>query len=101
MSEHSPEPWHIDDLGYIVSSAGDLVFDELATSNALDADLRRIVACVNFCAVLDTEYLEGHRLVKGHDGMTLADIPGCEGVHLSHPVVMKFDGIPVVRKDAT
>ena len=56
-SKHTPEPWHIGAM-----ESGQVAIDAANGSEItgwLDPDdARRIVACVNACAGLDTEYLE-------------------------------------------
>lgn len=59
MSElHSPEPWTIDDKVRVHDANGrDLEYD---CADGFDAnDIRRIVACVNACAGIPSELLNG------------------------------------------
>lgn len=71
MSEHSPEPWTAwrcdfhsnfpNACGYQDANGvvNDLSKDVYECRNAVDADdMRRIVACVNFCQHLPTETIE-------------------------------------------
>jgi len=57
MADHSPEPW---------LQAGDVILcgdgPDIAqtTGYNFDANARRIVACVNACKALSTEWLESH-----------------------------------------
>lgn len=61
MSEHTKEPWSTDYMGSgeadIVGSGGASIICG-STGYVSDADARRIVACVNACAEIDTEMLE-------------------------------------------
>jgi hypothetical protein len=60
MTEHTKEPWHLSQDGqHILSRTGELSFAHVAeVFHELD-DARRIVACVNVCAGISTEALEG------------------------------------------
>ena len=72
--QHTPEPWYTDEsCGYpcdihdklngdlIVRAFGDQVNDVDGVANA-----RRIVACVNACAGMQTESLESGDLIAAH-----------------------------------
>lgn len=63
---HSPEPWKIDDDGIIVGSDGSEVCDSVVGCRCHDDpaamsedDKDRIVACVNFCRDIPTEWMQG------------------------------------------
>ena len=63
---HSPEPWKIDDDGTIVGSDGSEVCDPVVGCRYHDDpaamsedDKDRIVACVNFCRDIPTEWMQG------------------------------------------
>jgi hypothetical protein len=57
VSDHSPEPWRIDEQNRVTDATGHIVmFGELDCIEA--GDPRRIVACVNACAGIPTEALE-------------------------------------------
>ena len=62
MTQHTPEPWvRGERLLDIVSSKGNLVARLAGTAGKCeveDANLRRIVACVNACAGWETNQLE-------------------------------------------
>ena len=65
MSEHTKEPWgyelHCGSYLRIYSETNSGIVDGCGccgSPNCEDADARRIVACVNACAGLDTELLE-------------------------------------------
>lgn len=65
MSEHTPEPWiaKTDCPGeccWMIYRDGedDSVFDAINSPEMREADARRIVACVNACAGIDTSELE-------------------------------------------
>lgn len=61
---HSPEPWRVyNKAPQIVNADGDHFLDcrDISGHRETDADpedIRRIVACVNFCKGVDTELLE-------------------------------------------
>lgn len=71
-TEHTPEPWKAKDGGLIgptdrpsiaqVLSKGTEQGDELARANA-----RRIVACVNACKGIPTDFLENENLENWHE----------------------------------
>lgn len=71
MSEHSPEPWEVTEVGagefFIVKfePGGDGWEHSVGEIDRLE-DARRIVACVNFCRQFPTDYLEGRQLVYIH-----------------------------------
>ena len=68
--EHTKEPWHSPGIGEVCDQSGRVIAicidcnpveEELRPDPALDegdANARRIVACINACAGLDTEKLE-------------------------------------------
>lgn len=64
MSEHTKEPWAFDKYGQVVDGDNEsIVLAKFALStgsrnNVAVENTRRIVACVNACAGLDTELLE-------------------------------------------
>lgn len=62
MSEHTKEPWRTKTGSaweFADSEGGDIGFCDCGTKNSRDeANARRIVACVNYCAGLSLEYLE-------------------------------------------
>lgn len=60
VSEHTKEPWRVEDLIEIWGDDNYLFF--IAQLNGFDA--RRIVACVNACAGLSNEYLENTQLME-------------------------------------
>ena len=64
--DHAPEPWHVDDGGdgeiMLWGGAGSVEDPDIGEIYAMD-NARRIVACVNACAGIPTERLEGARLV--------------------------------------
>ena len=53
QQQHTPEPWKVSDKSKRVISYG---HDEVVINS--EANARRISACINACAGLDTEYLE-------------------------------------------
>lgn len=61
---HSPEPWWVDDDGFIASGTGTehvTVADPRMMppgDDLMDDNAQRIVACVNACKGIDTELLE-------------------------------------------
>ena len=74
MSKHTPEPWRVGRPGAVVS---DTPVPEMGGSDAveyygghligesiIEANARRIVACVNACRGLGTDELEQHGLVS-------------------------------------
>ncbi len=67
MSEHSPEPWEIEDedsAPHIISATKGHVVDGEGRDERMLVDFRRVVACVNFLAGIDTVMLE--RFVMDH-----------------------------------
>jgi hypothetical protein len=84
MSDHSPEPWKVQEIGRyvrIVSQDGMVTSDNSFTPTGHE-DAARIVACVNFCREFDTEFLEGRRLKRltAEDEVRVAaDIDGFDG----------------------
>ena len=63
MSEHASEPWVVRDqfpFQYIV--AGNRVIVARMGGDSVEADARRIVACVNYLAGMPTEWLEKHSI---------------------------------------
>lgn len=69
MPEHSPEPWGIAKVegtndGFIEDADKEVVADH--DPRMSDADLQRIVACVNACAGVPTSRLEPDRLLAEH-----------------------------------
>ena len=65
MNEHSPEPWKWQETGpidaHIVARDGTRVIGGEASEGYVfedDPNIQRIVACVNACQHLPTEYLE-------------------------------------------
>ena len=72
MPDHSPEPWTLEIEGSLFparDAEGEGVFaDEIGPMD--EADARRIVACVNFCRNLDTDWLEKYVADQG-----LPDLP--------------------------
>lgn len=54
---HTPEPWRVSGTGHICAGDKVIPYDDLK------ADARRIVACVNACAGIKTEALEGSDLI--------------------------------------
>ena len=56
---HSPEPWkmRVEDDGHIMLQVDDKG-GRLVAYGGTEEDLRRIVACVNYCAHLTTDFLE-------------------------------------------
>lgn len=83
MSKHTPEPWvRGDRLLDIVSSKGNLVARLAGTVGKCeieDANLRRIVACVNACRGLPTDELEQKGLVAAVGTQLLASDDRAEG----------------------
>lgn len=57
MSEHSPEPWSVGDAYGCACLFAETGQDPIGIDLS-ESDARRIVACVNFCRGLETEYLE-------------------------------------------
>lgn len=57
MSEHTKEPWVADAYGNILAGSPAYYLGRIDQDDAV-ANARRIVACVNACAGLDTEWLE-------------------------------------------
>lgn len=56
---HTPEPWEVTDLRYIrQSNEPRHVVARAAKMDGMEANARRIVACVNACEGIDTESLE-------------------------------------------
>lgn len=69
MSEHTKEPWTYQkecvgnyQIAHDHSGAGTL---EVTANTITEANARRIVACVNACAEIDTEVLEKHAGQQG------------------------------------
>jgi len=75
MSDHSPEPWRYKDsdgssLGGLMDANGkdicwfgnDESYYPTAGNEPSPADVRRIVACVNFCRELPLEWIAQHRV---------------------------------------
>ena len=61
MPEHSPEPWSWNAKEMVLYDAqGEVVLDNGECYQVRDEDFVRIVACVNFCKGLSTEFLETH-----------------------------------------
>lgn len=68
MSKHTPEPWRVGRPGTVVSDtpvpgmggsdAVEYYGGHLIGESITEANARRIVACVNFCAGISTENLE-------------------------------------------
>ena len=92
---HSPEPWSVGttDIGgekynTLFSGGNELMLSQSAgyggetVIDISEDDLRRIVACVNFCREFPTEILEQRRMLYAtkENWGTLADIPGFEGL---------------------
>lgn len=66
MSEHTKEPWnHSGDE--VKTADGNLIAVTLLGTSLIEnqANARRIVACVNACAGIDTEVLEKHAGQQG------------------------------------
>lgn len=68
MSRHTPEPWrYVKDkdggnTAFLIENADGIMWNIAGTFSTFDddeANARRIVACVNACAGLSTELLEG------------------------------------------
>lgn len=56
---HTPEPWEVTDLRYIrQSNEPRHVVARASKMDGMEANARRIVACVNACAGISTELLE-------------------------------------------
>ena len=56
---HTPEPWEVTDSRYIRQSNGPRHVVARATKmDGMEANARRIVACINACEGMDTESLE-------------------------------------------
>ena len=60
MSEHTKEPWKVGRSGRFVLDAdgNEIAYAILAEAGIAVANIRRIVACVNFCQGVSTEQLE-------------------------------------------
>ena len=75
MSEHSPEPWEVYKNPQQFRTADGTTFDvrqKLGYDEfAIEATVRRIVACINFCREFPTEFMEGHQMHR------------LDGVHIS------------------
>ena len=74
MSNHTPEPWRVGRAGSVVSDtpvpgmggsdAVEYYGGHLIGESIIEANARRIVACVNACRGLGTDELEQHGLVS-------------------------------------
>lgn len=74
MSKHTPEPWRVGRPGAVVSDtpvpgmggsdAVEYYGGHLIGESIIEANARRIVACVNACRGLGTDELEQHGLVS-------------------------------------
>ncbi|EKB28354.1 hypothetical protein [Aeromonas dhakensis] len=62
MTEHTKEPWSVAGIAdeMIVAKVSELAHAHIATIHHNENDSRRIVVCVNFCAGISTENLEGN-----------------------------------------
>ena len=61
--KHTPEPWEVTDKRFIRQSSGRRhVVARVVGSEEMEANARRIVACINACAGIPTEGLEKTRL---------------------------------------
>ena len=63
--EHTSAPWVVRDqfpFQYIVAEAGNLVIVARMGGDSVEADARRVVACVNYLAGMPTEWLEKHSI---------------------------------------
>jgi len=58
MSEHTKEPWNVCENVHIASEDGNGYWISICTDVNTPANARRIVACVNACAGMDTDSLE-------------------------------------------
>ena len=64
---HTPEPWEVTDLRYIrQSNEPRHVVARASKMDGMDANARRIVACVNACATMPTDDLEEMVSVGGN-----------------------------------
>ncbi len=62
--EHTPEPWHQcaePELGALILDGKQRAIGDCDGPPNAHENARRIVACVNACAGIPTEELEGHR----------------------------------------
>lgn len=60
MSEHTKEPWrHVGQGDIVGANDDDVCAVYFHSQRPVDANARRIVACVNACAGISTEKLEG------------------------------------------
>ena len=93
MSTHSPEPWgdattrEVKTVGVMWEFATTIVDAEgMPIAKASGDNLRRIVACVNFCRQFPTEWLEKREMVyadltpEQEQPITLADTPNFSGL---------------------
>ena len=67
FGKHSPEPWQrnsVDPAAIVDANGLDVLMRHDGCGWPNDADLRRIVACVNFCREFDTKFLQAHRLKR-------------------------------------
>ena len=83
MSNHTPEPWRVGRPGTVVSDtpvpgmggsdAVEYYGGHLIGESIIEANARRIVACVNACRGIGTDELEQHGLVSavGYELMEL------------------------------
>jgi hypothetical protein len=75
--KHTPEPWKVSGTGtmrYIDVPVGNGILQEVATCmrveyGDMEANARRIVACVNACAGISTEVLEYNAMHGGVAGL--------------------------------
>jgi hypothetical protein len=72
MSEHTKEPWFTDGID-IMARTGEMSHAHVAQVNHNDEDARRIVACVNACEGIGTEFLEKYS-VKEAGGLRRVDL---------------------------
>ena len=95
--KHSPEPWTTGeqhesmitlwaaDKRYVGTMRGSNLLEGIdghVNYGTMEANARRVLACVNFCRDFPTESLEGRSLVFIEPGTELrsaADIPGFDG----------------------
>ena len=65
-NQHTPEPWVFDqqaEIPHVMTPDGYAIVEacpwgSISDQETMSANARRIVACVNACAWIDTEYLE-------------------------------------------
>jgi hypothetical protein len=78
MTQHSPEPWRLTDPGGISDANGMFVAD-WRNSDLRQADLARIVACVNACRGIPNDLLE---MPGGFQQMMQALLAACRSADI-------------------